>query len=139
MASLPIYAFGNNGDPVFLGQCTGMLSTCYYGGYAMESKCHNGKVCMLDINGKVPDTPDLPPPDGEGPGGSQKFKSFSKQSSGMEFESKENSNDDMEAQGLSIQWHRIERALALLQQTPIMPKCEVEPACMDCDRWEFVQ
>lgn len=46
LSKLPIYHFGNDGDPIFLGQCQGAVSACYWGGYAMESKCHVGKVCM---------------------------------------------------------------------------------------------
>ena len=48
--SVPIYHFGNNGDPIFLGVCTGPSSACYYAGYAMESKCHIGKTCIYDID-----------------------------------------------------------------------------------------
>lgn len=49
--TLPIYHFGNSGDPIFLGTCTGASSSCYWGGYAMESKCHVGKTCTYDVNG----------------------------------------------------------------------------------------
>ncbi|KAJ3226353.1 putative lipase atg15 [Clydaea vesicula] len=45
LATLPIYHFGNDGDPIFLGICTGTSSVCYWGGYAMQSKCHVGKIC----------------------------------------------------------------------------------------------
>jgi lipase ATG15 len=48
---LPIYHFGNNGDPVYLGECTGVSSSCYWFDYALESKCHLGKECIYDYLG----------------------------------------------------------------------------------------
>jgi lipase ATG15 len=54
LASLPIYHFGNSGDPIFLGSCTGTTSSCYWGGYAMESKCHVGKVCTYNLDSQLP-------------------------------------------------------------------------------------
>jgi len=47
---LPIYHFGNNGDPIYTGKCTGITSTCYYSGFAMETKCHVGKLYMFDLD-----------------------------------------------------------------------------------------
>ena len=38
----------NTGDPVPMGVCTGVSSTCAVGGYAMESKCHLGNVILYD-------------------------------------------------------------------------------------------
>jgi putative lipase involved disintegration of autophagic bodies len=46
LSELPIYHFGNTGDPIFLGQCTGVTSSCYWLDYALESKCHTGKECI---------------------------------------------------------------------------------------------
>ncbi|KAI8368751.1 Alpha/Beta hydrolase protein [Blakeslea trispora] len=45
---LPIWHFGHTADPIFIGVCTGPASSCWYGGYAMESRCHTGKVCVWD-------------------------------------------------------------------------------------------
>jgi hypothetical protein len=50
LASLPIYHFGNTKDPIFLGQCTGISSSCFWFDYAIESKCHIGKECVYDAN-----------------------------------------------------------------------------------------
>ncbi|KAI8332654.1 Alpha/Beta hydrolase protein [Chlamydoabsidia padenii] len=44
----PIYHFGNNADPLFIGLCNGVSSACWYGGYAMETRCHGGKTCIWD-------------------------------------------------------------------------------------------
>jgi len=35
-------------DPVPQGVCTGVLSTCALGGYALESRCHLGKTIVYD-------------------------------------------------------------------------------------------
>jgi lipase ATG15 len=43
LKDLPIFHFGNDADPIFLGQCTGISSSCYWMEYALESKCHIGK------------------------------------------------------------------------------------------------
>merc|ERR1719215_209244 len=48
LKSLPIFHFGNTGDPVYLGQCTGVTSSCYWLDYALESKCHIGQECIYD-------------------------------------------------------------------------------------------
>ncbi|KAJ1984583.1 putative lipase atg15 [Dimargaris verticillata] len=44
----PIWHFGHNADPIYLGICRGASSSCYYGGYAMESRCHSGNTCIFD-------------------------------------------------------------------------------------------
>ncbi|KAJ3113492.1 putative lipase atg15 [Physocladia obscura] len=49
LETLPIYQFGNDGDPIYLGTClNGVSSSCWIGGYAMETKCHIGKECVYD-------------------------------------------------------------------------------------------
>ncbi|KAJ2048093.1 putative lipase atg15 [Coemansia sp. RSA 922] len=45
---LPLFHVGNTADPVFMGMCTGRTSSCYYAGYALESKCHNGRIMVFD-------------------------------------------------------------------------------------------
>ncbi|KAG2198408.1 hypothetical protein INT47_008985 [Mucor saturninus] len=47
-ARSPIWHFGHTADPIFVGVCTGPVSSCWYGGYAMETRCHTGKVCVWD-------------------------------------------------------------------------------------------
>ncbi|CAO3624743.1 unnamed protein product [Cunninghamella echinulata] len=42
--SMPLWQIGHTGDPIFVGLCTGPSSSCWYGGFAMESRCHTGKV-----------------------------------------------------------------------------------------------
>ncbi|CAE6444148.1 unnamed protein product [Rhizoctonia solani] len=35
-------------DPIAMGTCNGVTSSCYLGGYAMESKCHLGQSIIYD-------------------------------------------------------------------------------------------
>ncbi|KAJ1945411.1 putative lipase atg15 [Kickxella alabastrina] len=48
MQRLPLFHVGNTADPVFMGMCSGRTSSCYYAGYAMESRCHNGRQLVFD-------------------------------------------------------------------------------------------
>ncbi|KAK7691229.1 hypothetical protein QCA50_006332 [Cerrena zonata] len=38
----------NTGDPIAMGTCTGVASTCAIGGFALETGCHLGKVIRYD-------------------------------------------------------------------------------------------
>ncbi|KAG8853365.1 putative lipase atg15 [Tulasnella sp. 330] len=40
-------------DVIAMGACNGVLSTCAIGGYAMESRCHNGKTILYDTVSKL--------------------------------------------------------------------------------------
>ncbi|KAI0081469.1 alpha/beta-hydrolase [Panus rudis PR-1116 ss-1] len=43
----------NTGDPIPLGACTGVASTCALGGFALETGCHLGKVIKYDTVSKL--------------------------------------------------------------------------------------
>ncbi|KAL4964169.1 triglyceride lipase ATG15 [Aspergillus stella-maris] len=45
------YHFGHTADPVYMGTCNGVSSVCTWGGYAMESACHTGNMCVYDTVG----------------------------------------------------------------------------------------
>ncbi|KAJ2819258.1 putative lipase atg15 [Coemansia erecta] len=45
---VPLFHMGHTADPVYMGVCSGRTSTCYYAGYAMESRCHNGRQLVFD-------------------------------------------------------------------------------------------
>ncbi|KAI8903493.1 Alpha/Beta hydrolase protein [Gorgonomyces haynaldii] len=47
---LSIYHFGNDKDPIYMGQCRGVTSSCYWFDYALESKCHVGKECIYRLD-----------------------------------------------------------------------------------------
>ncbi|KAL3474900.1 Alpha/Beta hydrolase protein [Aspergillus californicus] len=42
------YHFGHTADPIYMGTCNGVSSVCTWGGYAMESACHTGHICVYD-------------------------------------------------------------------------------------------
>ncbi|KAL8744394.1 MAG: hypothetical protein Q9190_003348 [Brigantiaea leucoxantha] len=42
------YHFGHTADPIFMGSCNSATSGCTLGGYAMETQCHTGQVCIYD-------------------------------------------------------------------------------------------
>ncbi|KAL8658349.1 MAG: hypothetical protein Q9226_001059 [Calogaya cf. arnoldii] len=42
------YHFGHTADPIFMGTCNSLTSGCTLGGYAMETQCHTGNVCVYD-------------------------------------------------------------------------------------------
>lgn len=44
-----IYHVGNTADPIFMGVCNGVSSTCNAAGYALETACHTGKLCVYDV------------------------------------------------------------------------------------------
>ncbi|KAK3828941.1 MAG: alpha/beta-hydrolase [Benniella sp.] len=49
---IPLYHIGHTADPIFQGVCNGRMSTCYISGFAMESKCHTGRICVYDPVGE---------------------------------------------------------------------------------------
>ncbi len=50
-SNYPIWNFGVSTDPVFVGNCRGLISSCYLSGYALETKCRHGSDCMYVIEG----------------------------------------------------------------------------------------
>ena len=40
--------FGHTADPIFMGSCNAATSACTLGGYAMQTQCHTGQVCIYD-------------------------------------------------------------------------------------------
>ncbi|ORX54562.1 alpha/beta-hydrolase [Hesseltinella vesiculosa] len=48
LPKIPIWHFGNTADPIFIGECQGIYSSCWYGGFAIETHCHSGKTCVWD-------------------------------------------------------------------------------------------
>ena len=45
------YHFGNTADPVYMGACNGVTSSCYYAGFAFDSQCFAGLRCIYDTVG----------------------------------------------------------------------------------------
>ena len=48
----PIWNFGVSTDPIYMGRCNGITSSCYMAGYAMESVCHTGYECTWTKEGR---------------------------------------------------------------------------------------
>ncbi|QGA15422.1 hypothetical protein EYB26_003080 [Talaromyces marneffei] len=46
-----IYHIGHTADPIYMGTCNGVGSTCTWWGYAFESACHVGDMCVYDTVG----------------------------------------------------------------------------------------
>lgn len=44
-----VWHIGHTADPIFMGTCNGASSSCSIAGYAMETSCHSGKVCVYDV------------------------------------------------------------------------------------------
>jgi putative lipase involved disintegration of autophagic bodies len=40
-------------DPIAMGTCNGVTSSCALGGYAMESRCHLGRLIRYDTVSKL--------------------------------------------------------------------------------------
>ncbi|KAG0225476.1 putative lipase atg15 [Actinomortierella wolfii] len=53
LTKYPVWHIGPTADPIYMGTCNGPTSTCYTAGYAMESRCHLGKVCRYDTMGEL--------------------------------------------------------------------------------------
>ncbi|KAE9401087.1 alpha/beta-hydrolase [Gymnopus androsaceus JB14] len=43
----------NTADPIPMGVCNGVASTCATAGFAMETRCHRGKIMRYDTVGKL--------------------------------------------------------------------------------------
>jgi lipase ATG15 len=48
----PIWNFGVSTDPIFMGRCNGISSSCYMTGYALETGCHIGYKCTWQKEGR---------------------------------------------------------------------------------------
>ncbi|KAJ3378321.1 putative lipase atg15 [Entophlyctis sp. JEL0112] len=117
--TLPIYQFGNDGDPIYLGTClNGFTSSCWLGGYAMETKCHIGKECVYRQN-----EPILRVEDNNG----EEYNGYAVETAAKE----------------SINNHGIQYVLdTFLKPRRQVPPCrvnELNPKCIDCEKWSWVQ
>jgi lipase ATG15 len=51
----PVWNFGLTSDPIFTGTCTGLVTSCYLSGYAMETAGRHGMDCTFDVTSWQPD------------------------------------------------------------------------------------
>jgi lipase ATG15 len=47
-----IFNYGSKYDPIFMGECHGFSSSCFYAGYTMNTVCHLGDKCVFLENSK---------------------------------------------------------------------------------------
>ncbi|KAH8691245.1 putative autophagy related lipase Atg15 [Talaromyces proteolyticus] len=43
-----VFHIGHTADPIYMGTCNGVGSTCTWFGYSFESACHTGQMCVYD-------------------------------------------------------------------------------------------
>ncbi|KAJ3005972.1 putative lipase atg15 [Thoreauomyces humboldtii] len=142
-ADAPIFHFGNTGDPVFMGACHGPLSSCWFGGYALETGCHAGRTCVYDPDAvalrkgmnrkqmaKWVDQVD----DESGGSPVYPFSTDGRRASDMEGEDpRANATTRM-----NIRYHQINNVIKLfLEDAETAPLCVPEVDCTECGAWEF--
>lgn len=113
LQSLPIYHFGNSQDPIFLGLCTGITSSCYWLDYALETKCHIGHECI-----------------------------YTSTTARKPSRLVEASDDNPFSIARSIQYHSIDFVIKnYLLNADSVPECTVKPQCLqsECPNWNFVE
>ncbi|KAJ3094023.1 putative lipase atg15 [Phlyctochytrium bullatum] len=141
--TLPIYQFGNDGDPVYMGDCRSVTSSCWVGGYAIETHCHIGKECLYeqDTDGKTPPPPEssTPPPRLPSPDGGRRRRPR---------RSIVDDNEDGEVGATktsSINYHGIQYVIdRYLKPWEYVPTCSVNRVhgvpgggCVDCENWKW--
>jgi putative lipase involved disintegration of autophagic bodies len=125
----PVANFMNSADPIPFGQCTGVFSACYYGGYALETSCHLGSVCIYEVDNeklrkKRPAPPPPPPP--------QLSSSFSE-------ESRKDYKLLLEKWSYDIHYHQLETVIEdVIKKSERVPPCRPQIGCVDCPEWTFV-
>ncbi|KAJ3190366.1 putative lipase atg15 [Gaertneriomyces sp. JEL0708] len=133
LRTLPIYHFGNDGDPIFLGECVGPASSCWWFDYAMETGCHTGHQCVYNISSvsggglNVAADPEFPPGPSHGRLTDQRDRQQSWSIEPM--------------QQKSVRFHTIDWVLTnLLNPLPPVPECKVIEDCLkrECSAWDFV-
>ncbi|KAI8615221.1 Alpha/Beta hydrolase protein [Chytriomyces sp. MP71] len=122
LETLPIYQFGNNGDPVYLGTCTATItSSCWLGGYALETKCHIGKECVYDLDSDGSLVDDMYDPN--------------KEALRISWPKHRRANQN-------INYHKMQFVLDnFLYRWKRVPECKVNflnEGCVDCERWSWV-
>ncbi|TPX36014.1 hypothetical protein SmJEL517_g01757 [Synchytrium microbalum] len=136
---LPIYHFGNAQDPIFLGVCNGASSSCYYGGYALETRCHVGKTCLYD-----PEEYQKPMTDSNGRPILRKVDAPVRHTLPKEVRQPVETAEDPKlvraSANLDIRMHSMVRAIeTYFDKWEYVPECRVEKACVDCETWSFVE
>ncbi|KAJ3159294.1 putative lipase atg15 [Geranomyces michiganensis] len=143
-SDVPIFHFGNLGDPVFMGACHGPFSSCWFGGYAMETGCHIGPTCVYDpedVRAKRgmsrQEYADWVNEVDAQNGGTQIFP-FARDGGVKVYAVEEPELKKNKTTPMNIRYHQINNVIRLfLQDAESVPVCTPEVNCTDCDNWEF--
>ncbi|KAJ3302856.1 putative lipase atg15 [Blyttiomyces sp. JEL0837] len=140
LETLEIYHVGNTKDPIYVGACQGASSSCWYVGYALESRCHSGYECVYDqdeYNRNKTKTK------------AQKSRIWNRQEvrrPELLLVDNDNDGDDLPTyeesltDSLDIRYHSIENMIKFyLEKWEYVPKCEVRPACSECAAWSWIE
>ncbi|KAJ7055515.1 Alpha/Beta hydrolase protein [Mycena amicta] len=100
----------HTGDPIPMGTCTGVTSTCALGGYALETKCHLGQRILYDTVTK------------------RKWSVDSRQHT-IQFVIDNVLNEDWEMGEVGLDGVR--------RGGREVPEVDVQDDCVDCYNWEF--
>ncbi|KAI3640900.1 hypothetical protein MIR68_001778 [Amoeboaphelidium protococcarum] len=124
-----IWQFGLPSDPLFTGKCNGAYSLCYANGYAMETKCHLGNVCMIQdsiANGTLVD-----------------FLSIKKDGGGYNNDDDDGHDDGSDVPS-NLRTHLIKYVIQVLEygksrDKQVIADCHTETRqnCRDCEDWIF--
>ncbi|KAI9101178.1 Alpha/Beta hydrolase protein [Phlyctochytrium arcticum] len=137
LETLPIYHFGNNGDPIFLGQCTGPTSSCWWFTYALETACHIGYECVYDLD-SPPELTKTSKPVIQDLSGSH--DSGPRVLHHEILSSTQSSHRDSTLAQLSVKHHTIDFVITnLLEVRKKVPECKVTKDCLasECKEWAF--
>ncbi|ORZ41579.1 Alpha/Beta hydrolase protein [Catenaria anguillulae PL171] len=154
-STLPIYHFGHNADPIFIGRCRGPRSSCYFAGYAIETKCHVGNVCVYPVRETVDEEEEEEEDGGDGHEGQANVQWWPGWGSGnttatvtttkpADPEPTSQPPDESPAPptlrwGVDIRHHRIHEVIDnVISAWPGVPECKPQPRCRDCSGWKFV-
>jgi putative lipase involved disintegration of autophagic bodies len=102
-----IFNYGSKYDPIFMGECHGFSSSCFYAGYTMNTVCHIGEKCVFKEETK------------------SRFVVESSESVEETFLKVEN-----------ILQHRMHYILYILENTEL-PYCRKQEECKDCIDWDY--
>ncbi|KAF7327071.1 Alpha/beta-hydrolase [Mycena kentingensis (nom. inval.)] len=100
----------HTGDPIPMGTCTGVTSTCALGGYALESKCHLGQRVLYDTVTK-------------------RGWSVDSRQHGIQFIIDSVLNEDWELGEVGLDGVR--------RGGREVPDVDVQEDCVDCFNWDF--
>ncbi|KAI6037131.1 Alpha/Beta hydrolase protein [Pisolithus microcarpus] len=122
-------------DPIAMGTCNGVTSTCSLAGYAMETRCHLGQVALYDVVSKLGWSVDIR---------THSIVNIIERLLAQELEWDDEpledddttGGDDVEAGGLLHYLGGLDKDKDKTVRRPV-PVAKPEVDCVDCFNWEF--